>query len=693
MAGVRAFSDLHETGARAIAIGRWRGIAARLYLLVGLVVLSLAVVIAIAVHASGQMGVAGVALWQGVQGVSKADRIETLWERARGLTARAPAELDLARQQQFHAVFDDTLKEIHATLADQQQAGNAALAASIAAADASVDTAVKSAGEVFGLAANFAQEDAVTLLNGPFAAAEAEIARRLDALTAYQKSAAADALDRLNGARRAMAWTIGIAGVLTVALVSTIGTLLARGISGRVQRLTDAMRGLAHGDLEIAVPCAGDRDEIGHMARAVEVFKQNAIATRRLTAEQDATRAAKERRQVAMGRLTEDFGTSVSGVMASLAASTAAMVRSAGNMSEAAGGAHRHANSTAERAAQSSRDLTSIAAAIEQMTASVDEITRQIASVAHTVRSATERAAETNGITRALGAAAARIGSAIQSIESIAAQTNLLALNATIEAARAGEAGKGFAVVAGEVKALARQTAGVTAEIDAQIEGVRNDTASAIVAMTEMGTIIGEIDTATNAIAAAAEQQSATTREIGSNVQAVSIATSQVALAMAEVVDAVHAANGVSRSVLDGVAIIGREANSLRTEIGQFLVAVGNDTGDLRGHERVPGDGATVTVRVAGLSGTPCELRDLSLTGAAVLGDWQLPSGQEIELDLPNGGNRVSGRVVRCAPGLLAVIFRQDPATASRVSDAIEALGRRASRPIAVEYSPVIATA
>ena len=655
-------------------IGRWRSIAAKLYVLVGLVIVSLAVLIVIALHASGQMGLAGAGLWRGVQGVSKADRIEILWERARGLAARAPAELDLARQQQFHANFNEALAEIHATVADQARDDDAASRALAAAVDASVTVAAKAADEVFRLAANFVQDDAVAVLNGNFATADAEIGRRLGALTAYQKNAAEGEFAQLNGARLAMSWMIGAAGALAVAMVGTIGTLLARGISGRVQRLTGVMRGLAGGDLTVGIPSAGDRDEIGHMARAVEVFKQNAVTTERLTAEQQATRAAKERRQAVIGRLTEDFGTSVSGVMAALAASTNAMVKSADTMSVAADGAHGHATGTAERAVKSSRDLTSIAAAIEQMTASVDEITRQITAAANVARSASERTATNNDMMRGLGAAATRIGNAIQMIDGIAAQTNLLALNATIEAARAGDAGKGFAVVAGEVKALARQTASVTAEIATQIKAIGSAVDGAILAMTEIGSIIGGINTVTAAIAAAAEQQGATTREIGSNVQTVSIATSQAAYAMTEVVDATVKANNVSRVVMDGVANIGREASSLRTEIDQFLVAVRNDSGDPRGHERVPGNGALVTVRVDGLRGEPARLNDLSLSGAAVLGEWQLAAGREIELDLPNGGGLVPGRVVRCDAGILAVIFRQDPATADRVGRAIEGL-------------------
>jgi methyl-accepting chemotaxis protein len=657
--------------------GRWRTVAAKLYLLVGLVVVLLAALIAIAVHAAGQMGVAGARLYHGVQGVSQAARVETLWERARGLAARAPAELDLDKQQQFHASFGESLAAIRATLQALRRDADELLAKQITDVDASVTTAVQAAEEVFRLGASFAQDQAVGVLNGPFAAAETRMAELLGQLTTYQRNAAAQDLERLNGARQAMGWMIGVAGVLAVVLVATIGTLLARGISGRVRRLTGVMRSLADGDLTIGVPSAGDRDEIGQMARAVEVFKQNAVETERLTAEQTTARAAKERRHAAMEQLTQDFGTAVSGVMAALASSTETMGQAADAMSTAAAGAHRQATGTAERAGQSSQDLTSIAAAIEQMTASVDEIARQVASASQVARTASARAATNHQMMQGLSDAALRIGEAIRLIDVIADQTNLLALNATIEAARAGEAGKGFAVVAGEVKALARQTAAATAAIDAQITAVRAATKGAVTAMTDISSIIGDMDAVTTAISAAVEQQSVTSREIAANVQAVSIATNQAVQAMTDVVTAADEAGRGSRTVLDGVADIGREATAMRTEIDQFLVAVRDDSGDRRRHERIAGGGGTVTVRAAGHADHSGVLRDMSLAGAAVLGEWTLPAGHEIELDLPNGAGTVMARVVRCVGGVIAIVFRQDDATVGHLRRAIETLGHQ----------------
>ncbi|HEY1934630.1 MAG TPA: methyl-accepting chemotaxis protein [Acetobacteraceae bacterium] len=366
-----------------------------------------------------------------------------------------------------------------------------------------------------------------------------------------------------------------------VALV--VGTGLAfrigRGIVRPLTAMTNVMGRLAAGDHSIEVPERDDQDEIGDMARALEVFKQHAFEAERLASEQSAARASRERRQAAMEKHTRDFGGTIAGVMAALAASADSMRRAAEAMSQAAGTVHSEAHGTAGEAAKSSQDLTTVAAAVEQLTSSVAEISRQVATAADVARQAVQRAEASRGTMQGLSEATARIGDVVHLISDIAGQTNLLALNATIEAARAGEAGKGFAVVAGEVKTLAAQTAKATADIGSQIETVRTATSGAVAAMTEIGTIISRMDEVSAAISAAVEQQSATTHEIAANVQAVSGATAATAQAMEHVVTVADNAGSISRDVLSGAAEIGREAETLRGEVDRFLGAVRDDAG------------------------------------------------------------------------------------------------------------------
>jgi len=479
------------------------------------------------------------------------------------------------------------------------------------------------------------------------------------------------ALGTISGA----SWLQEIAAVLALLLGSALAFAIGRGIVAPMLAMTGVMGKLAAGDHGVDVPARDNQDEIGDMARAVEVFKENAIAAGRLAAEQAAARAAKERRQAAMEQYTQDFGKSISGVMASLAASADTMRRAADAMAEAATAVHTEAHGTAGDAAKSSEDLMTVAAAVEELTSSVAEISRQVGSAAEVARQAVQRADASRGTMQGLSDATARIGDVVRLISDIAAQTNLLALNATIEAARAGEAGKGFAVVAGEVKALAAQTAKATAEIGSQIDTVRAATTDAVAAMTEIGTIIGKMDQVSAAISAAVEQQNATTREIAGSVQAVSGATAGTARAMEHVVTVADRAGGISRDVLTGSAEISQEAATLRTEVDQFLAAVREDASEeRRRYERIPLNGVAVSVQAKDKPVQRAVVRNISRGGAALVCDWNLPAGTPVEIDFAEADGRVSARVARSGGGELGVVFSTDPRVRARVDRALERL-------------------
>jgi methyl-accepting chemotaxis protein len=380
----------------------------------------------------------------------------------------------------------------------------------------------------------------------------------------------ADAIGAIARAR-----LIFLASALAVTLLVLAATVVAtRTISRPVGALTAIMGKLASGVRDVAIPFANRREELGAMARAVEVFKRHANDSDQLVAEHEAAHAARERHQAAMERHTQIFGGSISSIMEQLAGASEAMRRAADAMSGAATAVRGEASATSEDATRSSDDLTAVAAAVDQLTGSVGEILHQVAAAASVARQAVQRAEASHGTMQGLAAATARIGDVVRLISEIASQTNLLALNATIEAARAGAAGKGFAVVAGEVKALAAQTAKATAEIGEQIEMVRGSTGDAVTAMAEIGTIIGQLDEVTAAISAAVAQQNATTRGIATSIQAVSGATAHTAQAMAQVVAVADRAGAASGDVLAGAAAIGREAATLHAEVDQFLAAV-----------------------------------------------------------------------------------------------------------------------
>jgi methyl-accepting chemotaxis protein len=366
---------------------------------------------------------------------------------------------------------------------------------------------------------------------------------------------------------------LAVAGLgLVVGLI--LAFFIGRSIAGPIFRMTGTMVKLAAGDHEIDIPGADNRDEIGDMARAVNVFKVNMIEAERLAAEQEAARTARSRRQDAMDQHTQTFGNSVTGIMTALGNAAGNMRKAADIMTEAASAVHQEASETADGAGKSSADLTAVAAAVEEFTASVGEISRQVAVASEVASQAVQRAESSQATIRGLADSTARIGDVVRLIDSIAGQTNLLALNATIEAARAGDAGKGFAVVAGEVKALAAQTAKATAEIGAQIETVRSATEETVAAMNEIGSIIGRMGEVSTAISAAVEEQSVTTREIASSIQGVAGSTAQAAQAMGHVVQVADRAGGASRNILAEASEIGTESEKLRREVESFLKAV-----------------------------------------------------------------------------------------------------------------------
>ncbi len=478
-------------------------------------------------------------------------------------------------------------------------------------------------------------------------------------------------VDDLVTARRHMALTLLGLGAAAVGLVGGVIWLLGRSVARPTRLLVDVTARLSRGELTTAVSGLDRRDELGDLARALEVLKAGSLERQRLEEAAARERLARDRRQAAMDRLTRDFGEVISGVLSRLTEAAGKMSGTARSMTEGTERTRSSATQTAEGSTASSRDLTTVAAATAELSASVNEIARQVANATAATQEAVGRASETDATFVHLAKMAERIGNVGGSISAIAAQTNLLALNATIEAARAGEAGKGFAVVAGEVKALAAQTARATAEIMENVTAIRGATEHTAGAIREVGAAIGRVDAVSAAIAAAIEEQGATTSAIAESVQAVASTSERTASAMADVAAIADGTGDMSRIVLAASDDIGQVAATLRNEVDQFLRTMAQDETDQRRYERLPGNDAPATLIVGGSQRTPAVVDNISRGGAALRSSFKAEAGVEVKVLLPGSSVAVDGRVVRHANGTVAVAFRQDDVTLRNVDAAI----------------------
>ncbi|WP_135075858.1 methyl-accepting chemotaxis protein [Terasakiella sp. SH-1] len=314
--------------------------------------------------------------------------------------------------------------------------------------------------------------------------------------------------------------------ILVIVLIGVFALtlLLANSISRPVRFMTKAMQALANGNLNIDIPNDERRDEVGEMAGALSVFKDNLVEMDEMRANQEHERQKREQdNRNQMMRLADHLESSVSSVIGSLGNKTGDILNVCNNNGNVSA---EHATSQSMEVAEASERTTTnadtVAAATAELSSAISEIGQQVTQSTDIANEAVSKASAANEKVNGLAIAAQRIGEVVNLITDIAEQTNLLALNATIEAARAGDAGKGFAVVASEVKNLANQTASATDEIAKQITEIQGATGEAVDAIEDISSTIHQIDQIAATIAASVEEQDATTRDIAQNVQNVS---------------------------------------------------------------------------------------------------------------------------------------------------------------------------
>jgi len=494
------------------------------------------------------------------------------------------------------------------------------------------------------LMADTAEVKALAIENTPDSNARAvllvrqEIAPRIAALRKQFIAEIDQAIATLRGASDELTVTyldtrnsLIVTLVIGVLLVGALALWIAQaGIARPLRSLAGTMEVLARGDYTAAVAAQDRRDEVGLMARSVEIFKQNGIEARRLAAEaeearirdeqrqrdeeareraaaearrqrEEQARQAEERRQreaeeteraqaaerqaeqersrieaerlrrEALLKLAGDFEAAVGGVVNAVASGATEMQATATSMTGIANTTSSQSLTAAAATEQAATNVQTVATASEELAASINEISNQVATASRIAQGAVEQADETDKIVQGLAAAADKIGEVVGLITTIAGQTNLLALNATIEAARAGEAGKGFAVVASEVKNLANQTARATEEIGQQISGVQDATRQAVDAIRNIGGTVGRINEINASIASAVEEQGAATQEIARNVEQAAAGTQEASTSVASVNRAAGEAGHAADQVLSASGELSAMADRLRSEVDRFL--------------------------------------------------------------------------------------------------------------------------
>jgi methyl-accepting chemotaxis protein len=498
---------------------------------------------------------------------------QSLIERHRRIVESAPAELDRAKLKALRSELADLSEQIETKFTEAMGSRVATdTAQNAAATQAKMQEMLRTGQQVISLADRFAHDQASALAQGTYDKAgdtiqDLLVIERADRLMRVRQSATT--LEDIAQKSRFVAICSALVALL---LLAPLGLLITRSIVSRLKRISAAMLALSSNDADIEIPCRADKDEVGAMAAALVVFKDNVTRIVELNRDQESHKqASAETRRRELNELANSFEGSVHLVVESVSVSALSMKEAAEAMSGVAENTNRRTVHVIRQAEETDSQVSAVASATHQLAVSISDVAERAGGAARVANEVGEESRVMREKVAILVASVGEINEVAETIGTIASQTNLLALNATIEAARAGEAGRGFAVVAGEVKMLASQTTAATRAIAGQIEAVQSATAAAVQFIETFTGKVAAISESTSQIAHAVDEQRLSVDEIGSAAHKIAQSTkdlSQAIIAVRE--DAGKTSNAALNSYTSSVAL-GGHATELKETMSRFL--------------------------------------------------------------------------------------------------------------------------